>query len=202
VIRAIRSAVVEEHEIDPHAIVLLRPGALPLTSSGKVQRNLCRELFASGQLEELTRWEQQGDIRSAQDEAEGSAQPADTAPSRPEFLDRLASLTPAALAGEIQEWMLDWLATRVEVGPADLTPTAAFSELGMDSLTALELNVEFENVLGVRLPSAAAWSYPTPTALSMYLAERLLGIAPADDPVAVEPTDSWFAAMEADARRP
>jgi hypothetical protein len=72
----------------------------------------------------------------------------------------------------------------------------------MDSLTALELNVEFEDVLGIRLPPAAAWSYPTPAALSQYLAETLLGLTPGGGPEDGGVVDSWFAAMEADARRP
>jgi acyl carrier protein len=96
--------------------------------------------------------------------------------------------------------MLAWLADRVEEGPAELTPTAPFTELGVDSLTALELNVEFEKVLGVRLPPAAAWSYPTPAALSRFLADSMLGVPPAAA-AASEITDSWFLAMEEDARR-
>jgi acyl-CoA synthetase (AMP-forming)/AMP-acid ligase II/acyl carrier protein len=197
VLRAIRSAVVDEHEIDPAAIVLLRPGALPLTSSGKVQRRRCRELFESNQLEELARWSRPAEARGTAEGVDGGG-PRGGAP-RPKFLDRVGQLTPEALAADIQEWMLAWLAERVEDRSAELTATAPFTELGMDSLTALELNVEFEKVLGVRLPPAAAWSYPTPAALSRFLAESMLGIASADMGDGV---DSWFAAMEADARRP
>jgi acyl carrier protein len=95
--------------------------------------------------------------------------------------------------------MLGWLAARVEEGVGELTPTAPFTELGLDSLTALELNVDFEKVLGVRLPPAAASSYPTPAALSQYLAEMLLGAATDGAPNG-QVADSWFAAMEADVR--
>ena len=42
VVQAIRRAVVEHHEIDPYAVVLIRQTSLPITSSGKVQRSLCR----------------------------------------------------------------------------------------------------------------------------------------------------------------
>src|SRR5690606_14000700 len=56
VLRAIRAAIVAEHDVDPHQIILLRPGGLPLTSSGKVQRNRCRELLAENQLEQLAAW--------------------------------------------------------------------------------------------------------------------------------------------------
>jgi acyl-CoA synthetase (AMP-forming)/AMP-acid ligase II len=45
VLGAIREAVVNEHEIAVGEIVLVRPGALPKTTSGKVQRNLTRLLW-------------------------------------------------------------------------------------------------------------------------------------------------------------
>jgi acyl carrier protein len=197
VIRAIRAAVVEEHEVDPYAIVLLRPSALPLTSSGKVQRGRCREMFEAGQLEELTRSIHAG----AADHAKGGGAAAE-GPVRPRFLDRLGDYTPETLAVEIQQWILAWLAERVEMEAAELTPTAAFTELGMDSLTALELNVEFEKVLGIQLPPTAALNFPTPAALSRFLAESLLGQHPQADPEGNNGIDSWFLAMEADARRP
>jgi acyl-CoA synthetase (AMP-forming)/AMP-acid ligase II len=45
VLGAIREAVVNEHEIAVGVVVLVRPGALPKTTSGKVQRNLTRVLW-------------------------------------------------------------------------------------------------------------------------------------------------------------
>jgi acyl-CoA synthetase (AMP-forming)/AMP-acid ligase II/acyl carrier protein len=197
VIRAVRAAVVEEHEVDPYAIVLLRPGALPLTSSGKVQRSRCRELFENNELEELTR----SVHAAAADHAAGpGASASDT--GRPGFMERLGAHTPETLAVEIQQWILAWLAERVEMDAAELAPTAAFTELGMDSLTALELNVEFEKVLGIQLPPTAALSFPTPAALSQFLAESLLGMNPQVEAAGNNGVDSWFLAMEADARRP
>lgn len=49
----IREAVVEEHDIVPFDIVLLRPGSLPLTTSGKIQRALSRQLYLAGALDGL-----------------------------------------------------------------------------------------------------------------------------------------------------
>jgi acyl-CoA synthetase (AMP-forming)/AMP-acid ligase II len=49
----IREAVVNEHEIVPFDIALLRPGALPKTTSGKIQRALARRLWQEGALERL-----------------------------------------------------------------------------------------------------------------------------------------------------
>ncbi|MGD9614027.1 MAG: fatty acyl-AMP ligase [Alphaproteobacteria bacterium] len=48
-----REAVVAGHEIVPHDIALLRPGALPKTTSGKIQRALSRLLWQEGSLDRL-----------------------------------------------------------------------------------------------------------------------------------------------------
>jgi acyl-CoA synthetase (AMP-forming)/AMP-acid ligase II len=50
IIGQIREAIVSEHEIVPHRIALLRPGALPKTTSGKIQRALSRQLWLAGSL--------------------------------------------------------------------------------------------------------------------------------------------------------
>lgn len=202
VLRAIRTAIVEEHGVDPYQIILLRPGGVPLTSSGKVQRSRCRDLLATNQLDQLAAWTQPAPSASdSPSEARGmnGAATAVDSLSHPRFLDHVASLSPEALADEIQAWMLAWLADRAEPGTGEMNPHSPFAELGMDSLTALELNVDFEKVLGIRLPPAAAWSYPTPAALSRFLADSMLGIASLGG-LEGNPIDSWFEAMEADSR--
>ena len=51
IIGAIREAVVNEHEIAVGEVVLVRPGALPKTTSGKVQRSLTRLLWQQKNLD-------------------------------------------------------------------------------------------------------------------------------------------------------
>ena len=45
------SVIGEEFELTVHALALLKPGRIPKTSSGKVQRQACKEAFLQGQLE-------------------------------------------------------------------------------------------------------------------------------------------------------
>jgi amino acid adenylation domain-containing protein len=52
---SIKNAIAEAHELLVHEVVLLAPGGVPRTSSGKVQRSRCRELYLTGQLEPLLR---------------------------------------------------------------------------------------------------------------------------------------------------
>jgi len=49
-IGAVRAAVSVEHQLQLGAVVLVKAGTVPVTSSGKVQRNACRALWQSGDL--------------------------------------------------------------------------------------------------------------------------------------------------------
>ncbi len=51
VVQAIRRAVAEYHELSVYAVSLLKPGTIPKTSSGKIQRHVCRTNFLAGSLD-------------------------------------------------------------------------------------------------------------------------------------------------------
>ena len=59
VARDIRAAVVQQHEIDVDVVLLLQPAGLPRTSSGKVQRQACKQMFGQGSLPVLGQWQAQ-----------------------------------------------------------------------------------------------------------------------------------------------
>ncbi len=53
IVGCIGEAIANEHEISASEIVLIRPGSVPKTTSGKIQRNLTRMLWMQGVLEVL-----------------------------------------------------------------------------------------------------------------------------------------------------
>ncbi len=57
VVELIRWNVFEQHFIDVYGIVLLKPGSLPKTSSGKVQRSACRALYLTQELDAIGQWQ-------------------------------------------------------------------------------------------------------------------------------------------------
>ncbi|KAA0944446.1 non-ribosomal peptide synthetase [Pseudomonas sp. ANT_H14] len=57
-IKVIRQAVAEAYQQAPCVVVLLNPGALPKTSSGKVQRSACRNRLADGSLDSYAQFPQ------------------------------------------------------------------------------------------------------------------------------------------------
>ncbi|MDJ0576140.1 MAG: AMP-binding protein [Xenococcaceae cyanobacterium MO_234.B1] len=57
VMETIRRVVAEEHEIQIYAVLLLKPGTLPKTSSGKIQRSGCRRDWLNGDLNVVASWQ-------------------------------------------------------------------------------------------------------------------------------------------------
>lgn len=51
VVGAVRQSVGENHEVQPYAVVLIKPATLPKTSSGKMQRHLTRTKYLTGELD-------------------------------------------------------------------------------------------------------------------------------------------------------
>lgn len=50
-LQVIRTAVASYHDLQIHTVCFLKPGSLPKTSSGKIQRHACRTRFLAGTLE-------------------------------------------------------------------------------------------------------------------------------------------------------
>jgi acyl-CoA synthetase (AMP-forming)/AMP-acid ligase II len=56
ILDAARASVTRQHGIVPAALYLVKRGALPRTSSGKLMRFACRNRFSAGKLSILAQW--------------------------------------------------------------------------------------------------------------------------------------------------
>jgi acyl-CoA synthetase (AMP-forming)/AMP-acid ligase II len=59
IFEAIRENIMEVHLLQVYSIVLLKPGSIPKTSSGKTQRYACRKDYLEGKLEVVAKWQMQ-----------------------------------------------------------------------------------------------------------------------------------------------
>ena len=78
-----------------------------------------------------------------------------------------------AAGAEIQLFLIEELARRMEVDPQLIDPRQPLERYGLDSLNALRLAVELEERIGCKLPTTLVWDYPSIESLARYLACEL-----------------------------
>src|SRR5262249_46012152 len=105
--------------------VLVKSGAVPKTSSGKIQRRLCREDFLQDNFEILSRWR---------------------APAIPSHDDE-GELT--CTAEHIQNWLVRKVAATLRVQEDPIDADQPLSRLGLDSIHAIELALTVEKKLSI-----------------------------------------------------
>ncbi|HEY6249857.1 MAG TPA: AMP-binding protein, partial [Candidatus Angelobacter sp.] len=136
VIDTIRKAIAENHEIQAFAIVLVKTGGLPRTSSGKIQRQLCKALFSENKLPALR---QSVLDDSSEDENEGA----------PIQRDGLLAMDMGNRRAALRTYIRHAVA-RVLRRPFDHTSgNCALASLGFDSLMLAELKYTIEAELAV-----------------------------------------------------
>jgi acyl transferase domain-containing protein/acyl-coenzyme A synthetase/AMP-(fatty) acid ligase/acyl carrier protein len=95
------------------------------------------------------------------------------------FADRLASAPQAAREELVLELVRENVAAVLGHSSAgSLDPTAAFKDLGFDSLIAVELRNRLGRAAGVRLPATVAFDYPNAAALAEFVRSELEGARP------------------------
>ncbi|MFY2559117.1 amino acid adenylation domain-containing protein [Corallococcus terminator] len=147
---SVRQAIAEHHELGVHALLVLKAGALPKTSSGKIQRHACRAGFLNGSLELIGEWRG----------------PLSTEPP-------VASEPEPTATGSV-EWLRARVASLLRVRAESLEPSAPLTRYGMDSLQGLELHADIERATGVTLPLSALLGGPS----LEELVQKLRGAAP------------------------
>ncbi len=168
VCESIRQAVVEDHLVPLHAILLVRPGTVPKTTSGKIQRREARRMFEAGEFSTVGVW-QATDVPA--DSMPGdSISPRDDPLSQREFiqLDRLTASQQEELT-QLQEWILQRLSHHIGLPAHAIDTGQPFARYGMDSLKAVRMTGELEEHLGRSIAPTLLFDYPNVTALTRYL---------------------------------
>jgi acyl carrier protein len=165
VVGAIRQGISEAHELQVYAVVLLKTGTIPKTSSGKIQRHSCRTGFLEGTLEVVGTWQEPPPIQIDLQQLQASA----------EFLWQQSSVAePASITAEqIQAWLVFRLSKELKIASEEIDIQEAFAYYGLDSSVAIAITGELIDWLGCEVEPTLFWEYPNIEELACYIAQFL-----------------------------
>jgi acyl transferase domain-containing protein/acyl-CoA synthetase (AMP-forming)/AMP-acid ligase II/acyl carrier protein len=166
--QAVNQAVAQAREVLVERVVVLSPGGLPKTTSGKVQRQACKQQYRSGALAALGEWSVEAPKTDA------------------------ADFRPTEMPVELEVWLIRRIAETLGARPEAIAVDAPFSTLGLDSARLVALAGELEQKLGRRFEVARFFDHPTVRALAGFLSgaeQRRLApsrpLAAAASPIAI-----------------
>ncbi len=145
---SIRKAIIEQHELQTHAILLLKTGSIPKTSSGKIRRHTCKQGFLDGSLNVV------GELKPT--------------------IINTQPLNINYQTNDIESWLVSRIAQGVGVAPQTIDINEPFASYGLDSVQAVRLTAELEDWLGIKISPTLAYDYPTIASLSGYLISLVL----------------------------
>ncbi|MDJ0732021.1 MAG: AMP-binding protein [Crocosphaera sp.] len=158
VFNAIRQAVSQQHQLQVYAILLLKPGTIPKTSSNKIQRHACKAGFLDESLEVIATSKQQ-EVNLQQQVS----------------LDRntLLSTPPQKRQELLQAYLQSLIANVLKVAPSEIDWKQPLTSMGLDSLTVVQLSDLLQENLGSSFQATLIFEYPTIEALANYLATEV-----------------------------
>jgi len=180
---AMRLAVSEAHELQVYAVVLIRPWSIPTTSSGKIQRHVCRERFLTDALEVVA-----SDVL-AQTPGKDRSEPSDMALTANELLQAAPDSRQALLTTYLQARA----AKALRVAPSEIDVEQPLGALGLDSLMVIDLKHAIEINFGVELTMTEFLESPGITAL---VRDVLARIVAAPQPAPAQPAGTQSVATQ------
>jgi 8-amino-7-oxononanoate synthase/acyl carrier protein len=149
VIASIRRDVTAVHELPPDAVILVRFGSIPTTSSGKIQRHACRDGFLNNDLNIVAQWRGWGNEKVAL--ADRSASEQEDFYSQAPMI--AASTENTTLHPKVAEMVMVQVRAIAKERARNLTVDSNIAvDLGLDSLERLQIANTLEEIYGGRLP--------------------------------------------------
>lgn len=136
---AVREAVSARHGLRCDEIIFLKSRNMPRTTSGKVQRHVCRSRYLAGELSSLEVFR---DL-----------------PAGGQQLD----------SDSIEAFLVGRCAEALGSAPSSIDVSASFAALGLDSFDLVSIGAQTEEWLGVTLSTSLLFEYPTIKVLAQRL---------------------------------
>lgn len=143
--RAIQEAVSRRHGISAGEILVLKPGSISKTTSGKIQRRKCRDEFLSASLQILAQQHMAaaGVVLAERPKHTPVAQTGNT-------MQRVVQIS-------VLGWLKDWLEREAQMDPASIEPASSLASHGLSSIDQFRLHTDLESFLQRDVPMEWLW---------------------------------------------
>lgn len=138
-------AIAQEYELQVYAILLLKTGSIPKTSSGKIQRHTCQKGFLEGSLQVVSQWQQKFSQTCSQ------------------------AIVTADRQQTIQNWLLLKIAHHLNINAQEIDIHQPLINYGLDSLAAMTISGDLQEWLGYPLPPTLLYDYPSLASIAYHL---------------------------------
>jgi len=173
IIAAICAAVGVAHAVPVHDVALLKPRTVDKTSSGKLARHSCRQRYLSGTLDAEFIWKAgyvSSNVHPSNADKARQGRATDTQPME----DALHNMPSASR----RIFLVDYIEKQIGqlIGRADrmnLTPSSRLDEIGMDSLSAMELVGRVERDMHIKMPVTKFLNAPSLGVLVEHLLDAM-----------------------------
>ncbi len=156
IVRDVCNAVFVEHELSVYSILLVIPGRVGKTSSGKIQRVGTKLAFEKGEIEGiLSEW-----TAGTKREKEKKVLKPDM-----EFQTNKSS-------SEIEKWILNIINKELQINTSQVNASTSFAELGMTSLKGIQLSGMLSEYLNTEVSPTLIYDYPTIKEFATHLSQE------------------------------
>ena len=156
-------ALWESSQLTLDGLILVRPGGIPKTTSGKLRRRQTVEMFSRGELDVLADWQRHRDGAIIAARPTAAAQGLSSQSIAADSAQESESLTPdqATELDDLRRWLLARVAELAQVPEQTVLTDQPLALLGLNSLTAVRIAGELSEKLDRRLPPTLAFDHPT-----------------------------------------
>lgn len=173
IIRTLRTVIAEQHGLSVHAIALLNPASVHITSSGKIQRKACKQDYLDRRFEVLYAWQ----------EGQALAPVAEVTPTT-------GSTKRGERYADIANWLVQQIAQRQHLPLTAVMLDMPFNSLGFDSAGLIALSGALSAWLGRAVEPTLMYDYPSVERLAYHLAglsqqRTISGADKRSDPLAI-----------------
>uniref|UniRef100_UPI0025C5BC11 non-ribosomal peptide synthetase/type I polyketide synthase n=1 Tax=Flavobacterium sp. TaxID=239 RepID=UPI0025C5BC11 len=153
IVKSIIDSVFEQHELSVSAIILVEPGKVEKTSSGKIKRLATKILYESNTIEGvMDQWVQGQNINNSN-----------------ENLQENKIVKTTILSNDLEKFLQEAVAAELNISISKVNTHTSFSELGMSSIQSIRLTGKLSDYLGIEITPTIVYSYSNIKDLAAYL---------------------------------